>query len=36
MYPGEIGAEIARRLADHANVLRRWLAASQARAAAPD
>jgi uncharacterized protein YutE (UPF0331/DUF86 family) len=36
MYRGEIGAEIARRLAAHAAVLRRWLAALEARAAAPD
>ena len=36
MYRGEIGAEIARRLAAHAALLRRWLAALQARAEAPD
>ncbi len=36
MYRGEIGAEIARRLAAHADLLRRWLAALQARAEAPD
>ncbi|HUC70943.1 MAG TPA: nucleotidyltransferase substrate binding protein [Stellaceae bacterium] len=36
MYRGEIGAEIARRLAAHAAVLRRWLAALETRAAAPD
>lgn len=36
MYRGEIGAEIAQRLAGHVSVLRRWLAALQARAGAPD
>ncbi len=36
MYRGEIGAEIARHLAAHADLLRRWLAALQARAGAPD
>ncbi|HEV8030817.1 MAG TPA: nucleotidyltransferase substrate binding protein [Stellaceae bacterium] len=36
MYRGEIGAEIAKRLAAHAGVLRRWLAALQARSGAPD
>ena len=36
MYRGQIGAEIARRLAAHAALLRRWLAALQARAEAPD
>ena len=36
MYRGQIGTEIAQRLAAHAGVLRRWLAALQARAGAPD
>ncbi len=36
MYRGEIGAEIAERLPGHAAVLRRWVAALQARAGAPD
>ncbi len=36
MYRGEIGAEVGQRLAGHAGVLRRWLAALQARAGAPD
>ncbi len=36
MYRGQIGAEIAQRLAAHAGVLRRWLAALWARAGAPD
>lgn len=36
MYRGQIGAEIGQRLAAHAGVLRRWLAALQARAGAPD
>lgn len=36
MYRGQIGTEIAQRLAAHAGVLRRWLAALQARADAPD
>lgn len=36
VYRGEIGAEIAQRLAGHPGVLRRWLAALQARAGAPD
>ena len=36
MYRGEIGAEIARRLAAHAALLRRWLTALRARAEAPD
>jgi uncharacterized protein YutE (UPF0331/DUF86 family) len=36
MYHGEIGAEIAQRLAAHAEVLRRWLGALQARAGVPD
>jgi uncharacterized protein YutE (UPF0331/DUF86 family) len=35
MYRGEIGAEIARRLSVHTALLRRWLAALQARAEAP-
>jgi len=34
MYRGEIGAEIARRLAPHGALLRRWLDALQARFAA--
>ena len=34
MYRGEIGAEIAQRLAAHAALLRRWLAAMQQCAAA--
>jgi uncharacterized protein YutE (UPF0331/DUF86 family) len=33
MYRGEIGAEIARHLAGHAELLRRWLAALRQRAA---
>ena len=36
MYRGEIGAEIGRHLAAHAALLRRWLAALQARASVPD
>jgi hypothetical protein len=36
MYRGQIGTEIAQRLAAHAEVLCRWLAALQARASAPD
>jgi hypothetical protein len=36
MYRGEIGAELGQRLAAHAALLRRWLAALQARAGAPD
>jgi len=35
MYRGKIGAEIEERLAGHAAVLRRWLAAMQERAASP-
>jgi uncharacterized protein YutE (UPF0331/DUF86 family) len=34
MYRGKIGAEIAEHLTDHADLLRRWLVALQARAAA--
>ncbi len=34
MYRGEIGAEIAQRLAAHAALLRRWLTALQQRLAA--
>ncbi len=34
MYRGEIGAEIARHLAAHADLLRRWLDALQQRATA--
>jgi hypothetical protein len=33
MYRGQIGEEIAERLAGHAAVLRRWLDALQERAA---
>jgi Nucleotidyltransferase substrate binding protein like len=33
MYCGEIGAEIARRVAAHADLVRRWLAALRQRAA---
>lgn len=33
MYRGEIGGEIAQRLAAHLGLLRRWLAALQRRAA---
>ena len=36
MYRGQIGEEIEERLAAHAALLRRWLAALQARAEAPD
>jgi hypothetical protein len=36
MYRGQIGTEIAQRLAAHAEVLCCWLAALQARASAPD
>jgi uncharacterized protein YutE (UPF0331/DUF86 family) len=36
MYRGKIGAEIAQHLAAHAALLRRWLAALQALAVAPD
>jgi hypothetical protein len=36
MYRGERGAEIARRLATHAKLLRCWLAALQRRATAGD
>jgi uncharacterized protein YutE (UPF0331/DUF86 family) len=36
MYRGEIGAEIARHLATHADLLHRWLAALRRRADAPD
>jgi Nucleotidyltransferase substrate binding protein like len=36
MYRGEIGAEIAAHLAAHAGLLRRWLAALRARAAATE
>lgn len=36
MYRGDIGAEIARRLASHAALLRRWLAALKVRAGASD
>jgi uncharacterized protein YutE (UPF0331/DUF86 family) len=36
MYRGQIGEEIEERLAAHADLLRRWLAALQARAEAPD
>jgi hypothetical protein len=36
MYRGQIGEEIEERLAPHAALLRRWLAALQARAEAPD
>jgi transposase-like protein len=36
MYRGQIGAEIAQRLAAHAELLHRWLAALRQRAAAGD
>jgi hypothetical protein len=36
MYRGQIGEETEERLAAHAALLRRWLAALQARAEAPD
>lgn len=36
MYRGEIGAEIAQRLASHAAVLRRWLDALRRRSAEAD
>jgi hypothetical protein len=36
MYKQDVGAEIAARLATHAEVLRRWLAALQRRATTGD